>query len=137
MDFQSETSNKEKNEPSPNLPNNEQSEDQLFFSPIAKFAIYNRFPFNLIIHFLLVIGTTYQLMIINTTYLRSQERSLYNSFRRFRSTSKGCDLYRKWGTRSKEEDIRLKAFEDDLKFLKGEIPYELEFDTIQEYFQKN
>ena len=73
MDFQSETSNKEKNEPSPNLPNNEQSEDQLFFSPIAKFAIYNRFPFNLIIHFLLVIGTTYQLMIINTTYLRSQE----------------------------------------------------------------
>ena len=80
MDFQSETSNKEKNEPSPNLPNNEQSEDQLFFSPIAKFAIYNRFPFNLIIHFLLVIGTTYQLMIINTTYLRSQERSLYNIF---------------------------------------------------------
>ena len=66
-----------------------------------------------------------------------QDRSMYNSFRRFRSSSKGSDLYRKWGTRSMEDDIRLKAFEDDLKFLKGEIPYELEFDTIQEYFQKN
>jgi hypothetical protein len=66
-----------------------------------------------------------------------EERSLYNSFRRFRSTTKGCDLYRKWGKQRYEDDIRLKAFEDDLRFLKGEIPYDMEFDTIQEYFRKN
>jgi hypothetical protein len=66
-----------------------------------------------------------------------QDRSMYNSFRRFRCSTKGCDLYHKWGKKKFEDDIRLKAFEDDLKFLKGEIPYELEFDTIQEYFQKN
>lgn len=66
-----------------------------------------------------------------------QDRSMYNSFRRFRCSTKGCDLYRKWGKKKYEEDIRLKAFEDDLKFLKGEIPYEMEFDTIQEYFEKN
>ena len=72
--------------------------------------------------------------LVNRYY---QERSLYNSFRRFRCSTKGCDLYRKWGTKTYEDDIRLKAFEDDLKFLKGEIPYEMEFDTIQEYFQKN
>ena len=92
MDFQSETSNKEKSESSNNLPNNEQSEDQLFFSPIAKFAIYNRFPFNLIIHFLLVIGTTYQLMIINTTYPRSQEciaKALFRALA-FLHTQKSC-----------------------------------------------
>jgi hypothetical protein len=66
-----------------------------------------------------------------------QDRSLYNSFRRFRSSSKGCDLYRKWGKAKYADDIRLKAFEDDMKFLKGEIPYDMEFDTIQEYFSKN
>jgi hypothetical protein len=66
-----------------------------------------------------------------------QDRSMYNSFRRFRSSTKGCDLYRKWGKKKYEDDIRLKAFEDDLRFLKGEIPYDLEFDTIQAYFEKN
>jgi hypothetical protein len=66
-----------------------------------------------------------------------QDRSMYNSFRRFRCSTKGCDLYRKWGKKKYEDDIRLKAFADDLKFLKGEIPYDLEFDTIQAYFEKN
>lgn len=72
--------------------------------------------------------------LVNRYY---QDRSTYNSFRRFRSSTKGCDLYHKWGKKSYEDDIRLKAFEDDLKFLRGEIPYDMEFDTIQEYFQKN
>lgn len=63
-----------------------------------------------------------------------QERSTYNSFRRFRSTSKGCDLYNKWDMDMAERDIRIKALWDDIKFLKGEIPYETEFATIQEYF---
>lgn len=63
-----------------------------------------------------------------------QEKSLYNSFRRFKSTSKGSDLYEKWGTEGLEKDMRIKALEDDLKFLKGEIPYESEFESIQEYF---
>ena len=64
----------------PDNSNNGPSPDQLFLSPIEKFAIYNKFPFNLIVHFLLVVGTTYQLMIINTTYPRSQERALYQMF---------------------------------------------------------
>lgn len=68
------------NKAQPDNSNNGPSPDQLFLSPIEKFAIYNKFPFNLIIHFLLVIGTTYQLMIINTTYPRSQERALYQMF---------------------------------------------------------
>lgn len=72
--------------------------------------------------------------LVNAYY---QDRSTYNSFRRFRSTTKGCDLYHKWEKVSHEDDIRLKAFEDDMKFLKGEIPYEMEFDTIQDYFSKN
>lgn len=76
----------------------------------------------------------FKLQIINQYY---QDRSAYNSFRRFRSSTKGNDLYRKWGNKAYENDIRLKAFKDDMKFLKGEIPYDMEFDTIQEYFHKN
>ena len=68
------------NKAQPDNSNNGPSPDQLFLSPIEKFAIYNKFPFNLIVHFLLVVGTTYQLMIINTTYPRSQERALYQMF---------------------------------------------------------
>ena len=71
--------------------------------------------------------------LVNRYY---QERSTYNSFRRFKATSKGADLYGKLGKKSKEEDIRLKAFEDDIRFLKGEIPFDTEFDSIQEYFRK-
>lgn len=69
--------------------------------------------------------------LVNNYY---QERSTYNSFRRFRSTSKGCDLYNKWDKNISGNDIRIKALMDDLKFLKGEIPYETEFASIQEYF---
>lgn len=72
--------------------------------------------------------------LINRYY---QEKSVYNSFRRFRCTSKGCDLYKKWNKESYKNDIRIKALEDDIRFLKGEIPYETEFDTIQEYFAKH
>ncbi len=71
--------------------------------------------------------------LVNRYY---QERSTYNSFRRFKATSKGSDLYKKFGKRSEKEDIRLKALEDDIRFLKGEIPYDTEFDSIQEYFSK-
>lgn len=71
--------------------------------------------------------------LVNAYY---QERSTYNSFRRFRSSSKGNDLYGKWGTDRINTDLRIKALEDDIKFLKGEIPYDLEFDSIQEYFSK-
>ena len=69
--------------------------------------------------------------LVNEYY---QERSTYNSFRRFRSTSKGCDLYNKWDENMQDTDIRIKALWDDIRFLKGEIPYETEFATIQEYF---
>lgn len=76
--------------------------------------------------------------LVNKYY---QERSTYNSFRRFRSTSKGCDLYNKWDKDILEidrtsVDIRIKALLDDIKFLKGEIPYETEFASIQEYFEE-
>lgn len=71
--------------------------------------------------------------LVNRYY---QEKSLYNSFRRFRSSNKGADLYQKWGDKDVENDIRIKALEDDIRFLKGEIPYESEFDSIQEYFTR-
>lgn len=72
--------------------------------------------------------------LVNQYY---QEKSLYNSFRRFKSTSKGSDLYAKWGDRDMLKDVRMRALEDDIKFLKGEIPYDTEFQTIQEYFSDN
>lgn len=72
--------------------------------------------------------------LVNRYY---QEKSTYNSFRRFKSTSKGSDLYGKWDERDIENDMRIKALEDDIRFLKGEIPYDTEFDTIQEFFEKN
>lgn len=72
--------------------------------------------------------------LVNQYY---QDRSTYNSFRRFRSTSKGSDLYAKWDDDESRKDIRIKALEDDIRFLKGEIPQEMEFDTIQEYFKKH
>ena len=71
--------------------------------------------------------------LVNRYY---QEKSTYNSFRRFKSTSKGNDLYGRWGQDELSDDMRIKALEDDIKFLKGEIKYDSEFDTIQEYFAK-
>lgn len=71
--------------------------------------------------------------LVNQYY---QEKSTYNSFRRFKSTSKGADLYKKYEQKNAMNDIRIKALEDDIRFLKGEIPYHTEFDTIQEYFSK-
>lgn len=71
--------------------------------------------------------------LVNQYY---QEKSTYNSFRRFKASSKGNDLYGKWDSLD-ELDMRIKALEDDIKFLKGEIPYNTEFDTIQEFFDKN
>lgn len=72
--------------------------------------------------------------LVNRYY---QEKSLYNSFRRFKSTSKGNDLYGKRDETDASCDMRIKALEDDIRFLKGEISYDSEFDTIQEYFEKN
>lgn len=71
--------------------------------------------------------------LVNQYYM---EKSTYNSFRRFRgSNSKANDLYGMFG-QTRERDMRIKALEDDLKFLKGEIPEDLEFDSIQAYFDK-
>lgn len=76
--------------------------------------------------------------IVNQYYT---ERSTYNSFRRFRANGKGMDLYGQWNSpdflEKNEKDMRIKALEDDLAFLKGEIPSEQEFGSIQEYFNKN
>lgn len=72
--------------------------------------------------------------LVNQFY---QEKSMYNSFRRFKSSSKGNDLYGKWDEKNPETDMRIKALEDDIKFLKGQIPYETEFDTIQAFFEKH
>ena len=46
-------------------------------------------------------------------------------------------MYGKWDERDIENDMRIKALEDDIRFLKGEISYDTEFDTIQEFFEKN
>lgn len=70
--------------------------------------------------------------LVNEYY---QERSLYNSFRRFKSTSKGGDLYNKWNCVNREEDIRLRALEDDIRYLKGDIARDQEFESIQDFFK--
>lgn len=57
--------------------------DSLYLSPIAKYKYYGRFPWKLIIHVLLVIGTAAQAILIlssTTQYSRSQERIFYNNF---------------------------------------------------------
>lgn len=54
--------------------------DELFLSPIQKFQIYNKFPWKLLLHCLLVIGTTSQIFIVNYSYPRAQERTLYHKF---------------------------------------------------------
>ena len=75
--------------------------------------------------------------LINNYY---QEKSTYNSFRRFRCTSKGADLYGTYSDKEMENtnnDMRIKALLDDIKYLKGEIPMEKEFDSIQAYFKNH
>lgn len=57
--------------------------DTLYLSPIDKYKIYGRFPWKMILHFLLVIGTSAQaILIINSTtqYTRAQERIFFDSF---------------------------------------------------------
>ena len=43
-------------------PNKKFTKDQMFLSPIEKYAIYNRFPFALLLHLFLVIFTMYQII---------------------------------------------------------------------------
>ncbi len=43
--------------------------DSLFLSPIEKYKIYGRFPWKLIIHILLVIATTSQVIMHNIGYI--------------------------------------------------------------------
>ena len=47
-------------------PNKKFAKDQMFLNPLEKYAIYNKFPFVLILHLFLVIFTMYQL-ISNST----------------------------------------------------------------------
>lgn len=57
--------------------------DTLYLSPIDKYKLYGKFPWKMIIHFLLLIGTTAQaVLIINATtqYTRAQERVFFDSF---------------------------------------------------------
>jgi hypothetical protein len=57
--------------------------DSLYLSPIEKYKYYGRFPWKLIIHILLVLGTSAQAILIlssTTQYTRSQERIFYDSF---------------------------------------------------------
>ncbi len=64
------------NHSSPNKANNQNKEnninkiplkDSLFMSPIEKYKIYGRFPWKMIIHVLLVITTTAQVILISLT----------------------------------------------------------------------
>lgn len=57
--------------------------DTIILNPIEKYKYYGRFPWKLIIHLLLLIGTSAQAMLIlgNTTkYTRAQERIFYDNF---------------------------------------------------------
>ena len=69
--------------------------------------------------------------LVNQYYF---ERSTYNSFRRFKASSKGNELYGKF-SEVDETDMRIKALLDDIRFLKGEIDYDTEFDGISDYFE--
>lgn len=72
-------------------------------------------------------------ILVNQYY---QEKSTYNSYRRFKNNSKSNDLYNTWNDLD-DTDMRIKALEDDIKFLKGEIPMNMEFETIQEFFDRS
>ena len=54
--------------------------DRLTLDPISKYRIYGRFPYKLLFHILLVIGTTMQAIVVisvNTDYMRAQEKVFY------------------------------------------------------------
>ena len=72
--------------------------------------------------------------LVNQFY---QEKSTYNSFRRFKNNAKSDDLYGRWTELEGSPDIRIKALMDDIKFLKGEIPLNTEFESIQDYFSNH
>ena len=57
--------------------------DELFLSPIQKYKIYGKFPYKMVIHSLLVICTSLQVLLLlstNTNYTRAQERLFYDAF---------------------------------------------------------
>ena len=72
--------------------------------------------------------------LVNQFY---QEKSTYNSFRRFKNNAKSDDLYGRWTELEGSPDIRIKALMDDIKFLKGEIPLNTEFESLQDYFSNH
>ena len=54
--------------------------DRLTLDPISKYRIYGRFPYKLLFHILLVLGTTMQAIVVisvNTDYMRAQEKVFY------------------------------------------------------------
>ena len=54
--------------------------DRITLDPISKYRIYGRFPYKLLFHILLVLGTTMQAIIVisvNTDYMRAQEKVFY------------------------------------------------------------
>lgn len=57
--------------------------DKLYLSPIDKYRLYGRFPVKMVLHFLLIIATASQVILIingTTEYTRAQERILYDNF---------------------------------------------------------
>lgn len=55
-------------------------DESIYLSPIQKYSIYKAFPYSFVIHILLMLGTTYQIIKLNTIYPRAQERIFYNMF---------------------------------------------------------
>lgn len=57
--------------------------DELFLSPIQKYKIYGKFPYKMLIHSLLLVCTSFQVILLITThtnYTRAQERLFYDAF---------------------------------------------------------
>ena len=57
--------------------------DELYLAPIQKYRLYNKFPYKLFIHSLLVVFTSLQILFLmksKTTFTRSQERLFYDAF---------------------------------------------------------
>ena len=56
--------------------------DELYLAPIQKYRLYNKFPYKLFIHSLLVVFTSLQILFLmksKTTFTRSQERLFYDA----------------------------------------------------------
>ena len=54
--------------------------DRLTLDPISKYRIYDKFPYKLLFHILIVIATTMQAIVVisvNTDYMRAQEKVFY------------------------------------------------------------